>query len=137
MFKRSYLIIYYLPQHCVANDETYNNIISGAKKNPINPRNGITATLCMYSTVIKNNTTMYISTICYRFFQSSCRYPTMVELMYKLLHIRRYSLSSSGFHSLHKQVSASSFHVFRFLNFHHFHLKCPPLFCSITEHINI
>ena len=80
---------------------------------------------------------MYISTICYPFFQSSCCYPTMVELMYKLLHIRGYSLSSSGFHSLHKQVSALSFHVFRFLNFHHFHVKCLPLFCSITEHINI
>ena len=58
---------------------------------------------------------MYISTICYPFFQSSCRYPTMVELMYKLLHIRGYSLSSSGFYSLHKQVSALSFHVFCFL----------------------
>ena len=60
-----------------------------------------------------------------------------LELMYKLLHIRGYILSSSGFHSRHQQVSALSFHVFRFLNFHHFHLKCPPLFCSITEHINI
>ena len=80
---------------------------------------------------------MYISTFCYPFFQSSCRFPTTVELMYKLLHIHGYVLSSSGFHSRHQQVSALSFRVFCFLNFCHFHLKCPPLFCSITEHINI
>ena len=82
----------------------------------------VIATLWMYPTIIKRNTTIYILTFCYPFFYSSCRCLTTAELMYKLLHVRRYILSGSEFRSRHRQVSALSLQVFRFLDFRHFHL---------------
>jgi len=61
-------------------------------------------TLCMYPTLIKKNTMMYISKFFYPCFQSYCRCLTKTELMYKLLTVHGYILSRSWFHSRHQQV---------------------------------